>query len=165
MLPAAVAAQKLEFVRKESRLPATSEEIAAEFEAIKKQPKGLKASAYKKHCRLELSPRAIDSLLKTRVEGFKAELRLAFPKFDSYPLTAQFALVDMAFNLGTNGVVKKFPSFRKAVLAGEWKKAAKESNRPQVSAARNATVRIWLEKAAGARDPNIFVDPMPTPTP
>ena len=87
-------------------------------------------------------------MLDARIEGFKKELKLKFFKFDSYPMTAQFALLDMVFNLGTNGLVTKFPSFKKAVEAEDWATAAKESNRPQVSAARNATVRKWLEDAS-----------------
>jgi len=62
-------------------------------------------------------------------------------------MNVQFALLDMAFNLGTNGLVTIFPSFKKAIEAKNWKKAASESNRPQVSSTRNATVKKWLEDA------------------
>ena len=78
----------------------------------------------------------------------KSPVKLKFPSFDQYPQTVQFGLLDMAFNLGTNGLVTKSPSFKKAIEAKDWKKAATESNRPQVSAMRNATVKKWLEDAA-----------------
>jgi hypothetical protein len=147
MLPNILTAQKLGFINSQTRKPATAEEIATEFEGLRKQVKGLKATGYKAHCKLELPGQAIETLLDSRIEQFKTELRLHFPKFDKYPLSAQFALLDLAFNLGTRGLVNKFPSFRKAVEAGDWERAAKESNRPQVSALRNATVRKWLEEA------------------
>ena len=148
MLPTAAEAQKLGFVDRKTKKAATKEEITADFDAVKKQTKGLKASAYKAHTKLDLPTTDIDTLLDTRIDGFKKELKKEFPTFDNYPLTAQFALLDMAFNLGTNGLVKKFPSFKKAVEAEDWTKAASESNRPQVSTTRNATVKKWLESAA-----------------
>lgn len=149
MLPNFTAAQKHVFVvRATPAKKATKAQIKTDFETVKKQTKGLKASSYKKHTLLNLPTTAIDKLLDTRISGFKKELKVKFPKFASYPLTVQFALTDMAFNLGTNGVVTKFPTFTKAIKAEDWKKAAAQSNRPQVSKSRNATVKKWLLDAA-----------------
>jgi GH24 family phage-related lysozyme (muramidase) len=53
----------------------------------------------------------------------------------------------MAFNLGANGLVTKFPAFTKAIKNKDWLKAAKESHRSQVGARRNRIVRQWLEGA------------------
>jgi GH24 family phage-related lysozyme (muramidase) len=147
MLPSVNEAQKLSFINRLTKKLATKDEIKADFESVKKQIKGLKASAYKSYTKLDFPPTSIDNLLNIRIEEFKQQLRLKFPKFDSYPLTAQFALLDMAFNLGTEGLVSKFPNFKKAIEAEDWGKAAKESNRPQVSISRNAIVKRWLEEA------------------
>jgi GH24 family phage-related lysozyme (muramidase) len=151
-LPNAAEAQKLAFVNRQTFKVATKDEIKTDFDTVKKQTKGLKASAYKQHTKLDLPTKDIDTLLDTRIDGFKKELKLKFPKFDTYPMTVQFALLDMAFNLGTNGLVTKFPTFKKAIEAEDWEKAAKESQRSApVSASRNAAVKKWLEDAAKAK--------------
>lgn len=150
MLPNVAAAQQLRFVQRTTQAPANADEIAADFDAVRQQPKGKVAGAYKAHTKLDLPAAAIDELLDARIAGFQRELRSKFADFDRYPITAQFALVDMAFNLGTHGLVTKFPKFTKAVIAKDWATAAKESHRPQVQASRNATVRRWLEEAGGA---------------
>lgn len=152
MLPNVAEAQKLGFVDRKTLKAATKEAIKTDYDTVKQQVKGLKASSYKKHTNLDLPANDISKLLDSRIDGFKKELKLKFSKFDTYPLTAQFALLDMAFNLGTNGLVTKFPSFKKAVEAEDWTTAAKESNRPQVSATRNATVKKWLEDAGKKED-------------
>lgn len=147
MLPDVAAAQKLAFIVRATKKKATADQIKTDFETVKKQTKALVASSYKKHTLLDLPDKDINTLLDSRISEFKKQLKGKFTEFDKYPLTVQFALMDMAFNLGTNGVVTKFPSFTKAIKAKDWTKAAKESNRPQVSATRNATVKKWLEDA------------------
>ncbi len=158
MMASAAEAQKLAFVDRTTVKAASKEEITADFDLVKKQMKGLNATAYKEFTKLNLPTSAIDALLDARIAGFKKELKGKFSKFDTYPLTVQFALTDMAFNLGTEGLVTKFPSFKKAVEAEDWAKAATESDRPQVSATRNATVKDWLTEAEKAK-------PKPLPKP
>jgi hypothetical protein len=51
------------------------------------------------------------------------------------------------YDLGTNALVTKFASLKKAIKAKDCRKAASESNRPHVSSTRNATVKKWLEEA------------------
>lgn len=147
MLPDVASAQKLSFVDRKTQQTATKDAIKTDFETVSKLNKGMIASSYKKDTKLDLPNTAINTLLDSRIASFKNEIKLKFPSFDTYPMTVQFALLDMAFNLGTNGLVTKFPSFKKAIEAKEWKTAAKESNRPQVSSSRNATVKKWLEEA------------------
>jgi GH24 family phage-related lysozyme (muramidase) len=147
MLPDIASAQRLGFVDRKTLKPATKEEIKTEFEKVSKLVKGLIASSYKKDTTLDLPSTEIDKLLDSRIDGFKTELKGKFPSFDTYPMTVQFGILDMAFNLGTNGLVTKFPSFKKAIEEKDWKKAATESNRPQVSVTRNTTVKKWLEDA------------------
>ncbi len=152
MLPDAASAQKLPFVDRLTKKKATVAEITVDFDTVKKQPMGRLASSYKPHTKLDLPDREIEKLLDTRIAGFTRELKLKFPNFDQYPLSVQFALTDMAFNLGTNGLVTKFPSFTKAIKQKDWATAAKESRRPQVSAHRNTLVKDWLKEAAKASD-------------
>jgi GH24 family phage-related lysozyme (muramidase) len=144
MLPNVAAAQKLPFIVRANGKRATSDEIKTDFETVGKQARGQVASRYQTYTKLDLPENEINTLLDTRIATFKRELKLKFPDFDSYPITVQFALTDMAFNLGTNGVVIKFPTFTKAIKDKDWAKAAAESNRPQVNSHRNKTVKDWL---------------------
>ncbi len=147
MLPNVTAAQKLPFIVRTTKKRSTKDEIKTDFETVSKQRKGLVASRYKTHTKLDLPDKDINTLLDARIATFKRELKLKFPDFDKYPITVQFALTDMAFNLGTNGVVTKFPSFTKAIKDRDWLRAAKQSNRSQVSNRRNKIVKDWLEAA------------------
>ena len=148
MLPNVSAAKKLAFVNRTTKKKATDTEKETDFNTVKKQPKGRIASSYRQHTKLDLPTIEIDKLLDKRINEFKRGLKLSFPKFDSYPVTAQMAMLDMAFNLGVNGLVTKFPSLKKAIESQDWTTAAKESNRPQVSKARNELVKKWFSEAA-----------------
>lgn len=147
MLPDVAAAQSLPFVVRATSKNATKDQIKTDFDTVSQQPRGQVASRYKAVTKLDLPENAINTLLDTRIATFKRELKLSFPEFETYPTNVQFALTDMAFNLGTNGVVTKFPKFTKAIKAKDWATAAKESNRPQVNSHRNQTVKAWLETA------------------
>jgi GH24 family phage-related lysozyme (muramidase) len=147
MLPNVAAAEALPFVVRRTKKKASKDQIKTDFEAVCEAPKGLMASRYKANTKLDLLDQEINELLDERIATFKRELKLKFPTFETYPITVQFALTDMAFNLGTNGLVTKFPSFVRAIKAKDWMKAAQESNRPQVNKHRNETVKNWLETA------------------
>ncbi len=154
MLSYSTSAQQLGFVERKTLRPASRDAIQIEFERVSKLPKGMKASSYTKDTTLDLPPTVIDRLLDDRITGFKQELKSHFSQFETYPITVQFALLDMAFNLGTSGLVTKFPKFKKSIESNDWVTAAKESNRPQVSATRNATVKKWLETASTNSSPS-----------
>ncbi|MCU0703149.1 MAG: hypothetical protein MUF18_04070 [Fimbriiglobus sp.] len=150
LVSSAAEAQKLTFINRATGKPATAEEIAADFAEVSKQTKGMVASKYRQYTKLDMPEDARSKLYDTRVAGFLSELKGKFPDYDNYPVRVRGALLDMAFNLGTNGLVTKFPSFTAAIKAKDWAKAAKESNRPDVSAGRNSTIRQWLEDQVAA---------------
>ena len=70
-----------------------------------------------------------------------------FPYFGNYPLNAQIALWDMAYNLGVGGLGGKFPSFCKAILAEDWEEAAAQSHREKIAEERNDFVFDLLMEA------------------
>ncbi len=86
-----------------------------------------------------------------------------YPDFASYPTTAQMGLLDMAYTLGPTGTRDTFKRFTAAARRRNWKVAAKESNRPQVSPQagvtpdRNQIVHQWFEQAS--RQEHFFIDP------
>ena len=148
MLPNVAEAQKLPFVNRATNQKATAQEIKTDYESVAKQAKGMIASRYKPFTKLDLPSADIRPLFDAKFESFKAKVVKEFPDFESYPLSVQAALMDMAFNLGMPGLPNKFPSFTRAIKARDFQTAAKESHRRGIQESRNATVKRWLESAA-----------------
>jgi len=141
-------AQELNF-RTSNNVLASQEEIKADYEAVKKQPKNRVASFYKKHVTLTLSDEDIDALTNQHIENFEKELKIIFSDFTTYPNDVKLALFDIIFNVGMTNLNKKWPNFKKAIKAKDWSSAAKASNRKSpISAERNAYVKELLENAA-----------------
>ena len=129
---------------------ATLKEKQDEFDSIAKQPKGYRAGWYEKHATLTMRDVDIDALLAAHIDEFHGKLVKAYAKaqgypkeFDSLPHNVQLALFDLIFNVGPTGLTK-FTQFNAAIKAGDWKKAAEQSNRSQVSGARKEYVKKLL---------------------
>ncbi len=143
-----VSAQKLNF-KKDNNVAATKDEIKADYDSVKKQPKNRIASSYKKHVKLKLLDTDIKALTNKHIDSFEGELKKIFSGFATYPSEVRFALFDIIFNVGMTDLNKKWPNFKKAIIAKDWTTAAKESNRKSpISAERNKYVKDLLEKAA-----------------
>ena len=150
MLPTAAAAARLTFIRRDNGNQATDGEIRQDFEAVARQTSGRVAAAYRQFTQLDMPDDAINALLDARIEGFETGLRRDFPEYDSYPDEAKLGLMDMAFNLGNQGVVSKFPSFTRAARAQRWRTCVQECQREGISNARNAMTKQLFEDAATA---------------
>lgn len=148
MMRDVAAAQKLAFVRRDSGAPATLGEIAADFARVKGQPFGQSIThrAFRSHTKLILPDDRIDALLSRRIAGFENGLKRNFANYEAYPDRVKLGLMDMAFNLGTRGLVTKFPSFTRAARAGDWAGCARECRRRGISSERNETVRRLFEE-------------------
>ena len=121
-------AQKLSF-KKSNNIPATKDEIKADYEAVKKQPKNRLTSFYKKHVKLKLSDLDINTLTNKHIDSFESELKRIFPDFSTYPSEVRLALFNIIFNVGMTDLNSKWPGLKKAVKAKDWSESAKESNR------------------------------------
>jgi GH24 family phage-related lysozyme (muramidase) len=130
--------------------PATPEQIANDFNSVLAQPKGENYPYYEPYTTLILPEPAIQALLLARVQGFTRELVGAFPDFDSYPDQACAALFDMAFNLGLEGLLTKFPHFTQAVRNQDWATAAAQCTRGGIQPSRNAWTAAQFQQAAAA---------------
>jgi GH24 family phage-related lysozyme (muramidase) len=128
--------------------PATPDQIASDFSNVLAQPKGQNYSYYETYTALVLPQPAIQALLLSRVQGFTAQLIRAFPEFDSYPDEACAALFDMAFNLGLEGLLTKFPHFTQAVRNQDWATAAAQCTRGGIQPSRNAWTAAQFQQAA-----------------
>ena len=130
-------------------MPASKDEIKADYEALKKQPKNRLASFYKKHVELKLSDLDISTLTNKHIDNFEGELKRIFSGFSTYPSEVRLALFDIIFNVGMTDLNNKWPSLKKSIKAKDWSTAAKESNRKSpISSERNKYVKDLFEKAA-----------------
>lgn len=141
MLPTAEAATEHPFVHADSGIPASADEIRAEFDLLCQQQSGKVAGSYQEYTRLVLTDEYIDELLDQRIDGFEQQLKRDFPKYDTYPEAAMLGLIDMAFNLGNRGLVDKFPSFTRAAQAEDWSSCEQECTRRGISNTRNEEVK------------------------
>ncbi len=144
MLPDAAAACALPFAGAGGGA-ATAAEIAAEFARVDGLAVGKLPEFYKATASPELPQAVIDERLSAVVEGFEATLRAGLAGYDALPDGVKMALLDMAYNLGPEGLLKGYPRMLQAVEAGNWAQAAAECERHRISAARNAwTSRQFL---------------------
>src|ERR1043166_1585827 len=135
---------------RETGKAATTEEIATDFDSVKKAPKGMfPPSKYEKYTKLYASA-GLDSALKQSLNTAKSDAKSFFPDFNSLPESTRWALVDMAYNLGGAGR-KKFAKLKAALeKAVESKKkedfeaAAKESKRGGIQQSRNDAIYDWI---------------------
>lgn len=157
MLPDAIAAQMLGFVRRDDKMIATHKEIETDFNEVKKQPPAKIASSYKKHTRLDLPENVIDSLLKNTVDDFEKSLENYFREYKTYPTAVKRALLDMAYNIGMGKEATKthnatglrqFKTLKAAIESGDWTKAAENCHRIGPSEARNNWTRDMFLEAA-----------------
>jgi GH24 family phage-related lysozyme (muramidase) len=136
MLPDTEAAEALPFVL--GTRTASRKEIATEYARVDGMALGHASAFYKIPTSLELTQQTINAKLKSMLEGFEAELRIQFPRYDALPDGAKMALLDMIYNLGAEGLFKGFPHLVAAVEAEAWAQAAQHCIRRGPSAARNA---------------------------
>ena len=140
---------------------ATEQEIRDEFNNLPSQPADCDTTKEgRKKCyahthwetrsNLVLSDEARNGLCQGRVVNeFIPGLRSIYgaDAWEAMPTRVQYALVDMAYNLGTGGLRNDWPKFNRAIRNQDWAGAAAESNRPQLNNERNDYIRGLLEAA------------------
>ena len=148
MLPDAQAAQALPFLL--NNRPATPEEIAAEYARVDAMTLGKAAAFYKIPASLELSQQTIDARLLSVLQGFEADLRAEFPRYDAFPDAIKMALLDMIYNLGPAGLFHGFPHLIAAVQSGNWSLAADHCTRRGPAPSRNDWTKQQFLSVVGA---------------
>jgi GH24 family phage-related lysozyme (muramidase) len=160
MLPTAAAAAQLPFVNIQTGLPASALDIGAEWTALRARPSGQNygAAYYEQFATLKLTGPAIDSLLLSRIEEFQKALAASFPKYSASPPKCQRGILDMAFNVGVDGLRKKFPEFINAVENADWIRAATQCHSAApISETRNSFVRNLFQISAAEIFEGIWV--------
>ncbi len=153
MLPNVAAAQALSFVVRATQATATAKEIETDYKAVLAKTAGQLAASYRASTLLDMTETQIDTLLDAEITTRLAHLRAQFKAFDTYPLGARRALIDMEFNLGMGSAEKNtgllaFKTMKAAIEASDWKKAAASCHRKGPSETRNNWTRdLFLESA------------------
>ena len=112
-----------------------------------------KPKVYKDLTSITLPLDEINSLLHRRVMEFYDRTKKIFPQFDSFPVPAKLALIDMTFNLGIEKFNKAFVRLQVAVRLQNWTLAAAECHRKGPAEPRNISTRqLFLDAAALANN-------------
>jgi GH24 family phage-related lysozyme (muramidase) len=129
---------------------ASKSAIAKDYQDVAGQAgQGWAAKSFKAVTLLDLPTDAIDSLFYGRVATFEQNLKGIFTDYDSFPAPAQLALMDMVFNLGTHGLVSKFPALVEAAKKRDWSQAAAECHRKKpIPERRNSRTAELFSEAA-----------------
>ena len=152
MLASVDEAKSLKFTVRKTGAPATEAEIAADYAKVKAQRTGMVATTYATD--LDLPQTEIDRVLKVRAERSANEVAARYMGWSNYPVEVKRVLIDMRYNMNAN--MDKFKSFQAEIekaaqthAGADWKAAAEESNRPQVSDARNDWAYDMILKGGG----------------
>lgn len=146
MIPNVEEAQGYNFQRRVDGKKATAAEIKQDYELLKQQAVGRRASSYKSVTALDLSDDEIDLVLDQRIDTFESSLTKIFANYVSYPEPAKLGLLDMSFNLGIAGLTTKFPTFVAHAKQKNWQGCAEECQRKGISDERNeATKALFYE--------------------
>lgn len=140
-------AQKLPFIHADGS-PASADEIAADYNAVKAQPVNKVATYYQPFTRLHLSDETIDQLTDDHIDSFYKELKVIYSNFDDFPEEVQLATFDLIFNLGMTKLKNRWPKFNGCIAENNWQGAAEECQRRGVAQSRNDYVKDLLLKAA-----------------
>jgi GH24 family phage-related lysozyme (muramidase) len=156
MLPNVDAALLLPWQSSDLSKSASPVQIASDFARVKSMIPGKSADFYRDEATSPLLRATdIDAMLQRECAGSIAELVARFPEFWSWPQTAQLALLDMIFNLGTGGLFgsempKKdgFPHLAAAAKLENWTVCAEECQRGGIGPVRNTWTREQFNAAA-----------------
>lgn len=95
---------------------ATENQISEQYAAVQAAPAGHSAGFYLPLTTMRLDLADVENIAEERLQDeFLPALRRHFPHFDAYPTGWQRALVDVAWNVGANGI----GSFHKLIIACE----------------------------------------------
>ncbi|TDX58964.1 hypothetical protein [Orenia marismortui] len=145
---------KLPFKRKSDNHKADANDIEKEYKKMKsiwKKNSNYIHTYYGKKASLYISEADIDNTFKLDILKKEINIKAALQKkgivYDNLSREVQLAIFDMAYNMGATGLVNKFPNFIVAIKDANYKEAAKQSSRLDVSKKRNLFVKRLLLKA------------------
>lgn len=114
-------AVKVPFYRDSDGRRATEDEVRAAWHALKERQdlKRRGVSYARALTKLHMRDEDIDALVASRLASNEAFICKWLPDFPGIPADAQLGILSMAWAVGA-GFNRKFPTFTKAALAGDW---------------------------------------------
>lgn len=149
MIPNANAMAGIPMVRSNGSEASLVDKVTEWYRVKHLEPARLPAY-YAANTTLRMTPDAIMSLQDKDVDGFRQGLRSLLSGFDQFPELAQEALLDMAFQLGAQGLVHKFPHLVASVKARDWRSCAAQCHRAGIQEWRNVATADMFRHAADA---------------
>jgi GH24 family phage-related lysozyme (muramidase) len=137
----------LSLLRKSDNQPATRADIFSDWNAVKTQPPNRPAEYYGVFCGCYLPETETYRLFEKRLADGVAQINAEAISLATLPDEAQLVVVDMAFNLGTHGLLA-FHNFLNALKQNppDFHRASLECHRlPPVPKERNDWARETLE--------------------
>jgi len=153
------AALALPWTHRSTGRRATAAEIRIAFAQARAQSRGHPAPAHQRASDLVLPAGLAGNLAAARLEQtILPGLRRLCAGFDRYPLAAQRALVDMAWNLGLRELAK-FHNLIAACARADFTAAADHCHRRRSHSARNVSTRNLFQQAAKSRQQRLLTAP------
>jgi GH24 family phage-related lysozyme (muramidase) len=140
---------------------ASTDEIQAEWQAVKAAWPGIQSAACRSITTLHLEQAAIDNLLVEKAHANEDTLRGAHPDFDNLPADAQLGLHSMAWAMGA---AFHFPQFTAGINNKDFATAAAQCHMQGTGIdARNAADVVLFNNAAAVQaaggDPDVLYYP------
>ena len=147
LLKSAQAAISLPFVKKGTNKRPHPAHVEKDYNRVKSAPAGMKWPRYEIFSSIVISEAEATSRTLTFINNIFVEINVVFPDFDTYPTKAKMGILDMFYSLGTTKILADWPLFRAAVKRRDWKTAARQSIRNNVSTERTQAVATWFEES------------------
>lgn len=94
------------------------------WHVVHESPRGMEARWYKQRSPWRADPNKLDQLFSQRLAGMEKDLKVEFPDHPNWPIPAQTALYDWAWNKGPSNV--GWPKLTAALKSCNWGVAADE---------------------------------------
>ena len=150
MIPSESAATKIPFHI--NGTPATQSQIKQAWNKVYKSVSGIngyKYTYFKSMTTVRITKEVAKDLTMNHIKNDLSKARGAFPGFDTYPVPAQEAILDLAYNIGFEKEgIDGFHNFNRHIKNRDFASAAAESNRYQLADSRNKHVKYLLLLAA-----------------
>lgn len=119
-----------------------------EWGAVKHLEPGHPAAWYGTFTVCRLTESQIDAEKTRRLAAVRSELERLWAPYAALPPGPKDAVTDCGYNVGVSKWLREFPKMVAALAAGDWQKAADESERLGIQDARNAWTRLAILSAA-----------------
>lgn len=132
--------------------PATQSQIKQAWNQVYKSVSGIngyKHTYFKSMTTVRITQEVAKDLTMNHIKNDLSKAQRAFPGFDTYPIPAQEAILDLAYNIGFEKEgIDGFHNFNRHIKNRDFASAAAESNRYQLADSRNKHVKDLLLLAA-----------------